>query len=241
MNFLKKLLVLLIALVTVASCFAACGGDADDTTEIPKRADSDVDEYGRDYIADSVPADLRFDGETVTFFTRNDNDYWKIEMDTESTTNDTVNDAIFYRNATVEDRLGITIDQIQQPGGFGSHTQWLQSLRNTVLTKTGDYDCAAVYASQGSALATEGMYYNVKELEYLDLKKPWWNQTLLTELELFDTMTILSEFTNTEMQELAELEITVQAFAVQAFGFSDSFIAMKRAFPDHFEKFEGFN
>lgn len=61
------------------------------------------------------------------------------------------------------------------------------------------------------------------------------------ELEIFDTMTILSEFTNTEMQELAELEITVQAFAVQAFGFSDSFTAMKRAFPDHFEKFKGFN
>ena len=164
-NF-AKIATLILALLMVISCFVACGGNTDETTEKPS-SNKNVDEYGRDYVADSIPADLRFDGETVTFFTRSDNEYWKIEMDTEATTNDTVNDAIFYRNATVEDRLGITIDQIQQPGTYGVHTQWLQALRNTVLTKSGDYDCAAVYASQGSALATEGIYYNVKNLDYL--------------------------------------------------------------------------
>lgn len=94
-------------------------------------------------------------------------------MDTESTTNDTLNDAIFYRNAEVEKRLGITINQISRPGGWGSHTEWLQALRNTVLTRSGDYDAAAIYASQGSALATEGMYYNVNKIEHLNLEKPW--------------------------------------------------------------------
>ena len=185
-----RLLVFVLALIMTVSCFAACGGDPAETTA-KQESNGNVDEYGRDYIADSIPTDLRFDGQTVTFFTRNDNEYWKIEMDTDATTNDTVNDAIFYRNATVEDRLGITIDQIQQAGTWGVHNQWLQSLRNSVLTRAGDYDCAAVYASQGAALATEGMYYNVKELDYIDLQKPWWNQSLLAELELFDTIYFL--------------------------------------------------
>lgn len=186
-----KLSALLLALLTSISCFAACGDDAEDTTFPTVNNDGNTDQYGRDIIEDSIPKDLRFDGETVTFFTRSDNEDWKIEMDTETTTNDTVNDAIFYRNTTVEQRLGITIDQISQPGGWDAHTAWLQNLRNAVLTKSGDYDCAAVYASQGSALATEGIYYNVKELEYLDLQKPWWNQSLLTDLELFDTIYFL--------------------------------------------------
>ncbi len=192
MRNLIKALALVLALLTVLSCFAACGGNGDDTT-LPQASgeNTNVDKYGRDYIADSIPADLRFDGETVTFFTRSDNAYHAIEMDTDNTINDTVNDAIFYRNATVEQRLGITIDQISQPGSWGAHTEWLQALRNTVLTKTGDYDCAAIYASQGSALATEGIYYNVKNIEHLDLKKPWWNQTLLDELEIFDTIYFL--------------------------------------------------
>lgn len=53
-------------------------------------------------------------------------------------------------------------------------------------------------------------------------------------VEIFDTMTILPEFTNEAMKELAELEITVQAFAVQTFGFDSCYGAMTGAFPEHF-------
>jgi predicted ribosomally synthesized peptide with SipW-like signal peptide len=58
------------------------------------------------------------------------------------------------------------------------------------------------------------------------------------EVELFDTMTISGEFTNSDMQELRELQITVQAFAVQAFGFENVYFAMTGAFPEHFEKLD---
>ena len=53
-------------------------------------------------------------------------------------------------------------------------------------------------------------------------------------LVLFDTMAILDEFTTADMQELAELEITVQAFAVQTYGFDNAYDAMTRAFPTYF-------
>ena len=187
-----KICSLVLAMVTLLVCFAACGSSGDDTTAPSVSVtDGNLDQYGREYIDDSVPKDLTFDGKDVTFFTRNDGSYWEIEMDSDSTINDTVNDAIFYRNDTVEKRLGIEINQISQAGTFGPHTQWFQTLRNSVLTKSGDYDCAAIYASQGSALATEGIYYNVNDIEYLDLKKPWWNQSLLKDLELFDTIYFL--------------------------------------------------
>ena len=54
------------------------------------------------------------------------------------------------------------------------------------------------------------------------------------EIQLFNTMTVDPEFTNTDMQEFAHLEITVQAFAVQTFGFDDCYTAMCAAFPEHF-------
>ena len=62
------------------------------------------------------------------------------------------------------------------------------------------------------------------------------NATLLTgeSVEIFNTMFIDPEFSNTDMQELANLEITVQAFAVQTFGFESCYAAMCRAFPEYF-------
>ena len=54
-------------------------------------------------------------------------------------------------------------------------------------------------------------------------------------VELFDTMIINAFFGNEEMQEFRDLKITVQAFAVQTFGFSSCLEAMEGAFTEHFE------
>ena len=187
MKKFTKLMCLALALLMTVACFAACGGNGDDTT-LPTASGVQDDETGRNAVKDTVPTDLKFDGETVTFFVRDDNEMWKNEIDVEKTTNDTLYDAIYYRNATVEQRLGITIEQIGQAGSFGVSDAWNSTLRNTVLTKSGDYEAAAIYASTGSALAVEGLYYNMLDLPYLNLDQPWWNQTIRDELTLFDTL-----------------------------------------------------
>lgn len=51
---------------------------------------------------------------------------------------------------------------------------------------------------------------------------------------VFDTMTINPEYDNEQMMELAQLNITVQAFAVQTFGFGNCYEAMNKAFTEHF-------
>ena len=52
---------------------------------------------------------------------------------------------------------------------------------------------------------------------------------------IFDTFEIPAIWNNTELKELANFEITIEAFAVQEFGFDSSFNAMKGAFPNHFQ------
>ena len=51
---------------------------------------------------------------------------------------------------------------------------------------------------------------------------------------VFDTMLIDPELDNTNLQHFANLKITVQAFGVQKFGFSDCYKAMVAAFGTHF-------
>ena len=185
-----KIMCLILALLMTLACFAACGGGEE--TTLPSATGKDEDETGRNAVKDTVPTDLNFKGETVTFFVRNDSDMWKNEMDVEKTTNDTLFDSIYYRNSTVEDRLGVEIRQIGQAGTYNVSDSWNSTLRNAVLTKSSDYDTAAIYASTGSALAVEGLYYNVLDIEYINLDKPWWNQTIREELTLFDTLYYLA-------------------------------------------------
>ena len=105
-----KLLCCVIAVLTILSCFAACGGSNDETTATANIDEND--ENGRDSVKDDVPTNLNFSGESVTFFVRDNLEMWKKEMDVNETINDTLYDAIFYRNTAVEDRLGVEIDQI---------------------------------------------------------------------------------------------------------------------------------
>lgn len=200
-----KFLSCILAIMTLLLCFAACGGNGDETTA-PSNVEEET-ETGRDSIKDTVPTDLNFGGEDVTFFVRDNLELWKNEMDVEKTTNDTLYDAIYYRNVTVEERLGIEIKQISQAGHHNEQTTWNQTLRNAVLTKSGDFDTAAIYQAFGAALAFEGIYYNVLDLPHINLDQPWWNQNMRKELTLFDNLYFLS----------GDITVTQSAYAVGTF------------------------
>lgn len=51
---------------------------------------------------------------------------------------------------------------------------------------------------------------------------------------VFDTFRIPAEWNNGDIYEMREFKITVEAFAVQSFGFSSCYDAMTTAFSDHF-------
>ena len=63
------------------------------------------------------------------------------------------------------------------------------------------------------------------------IQKPLYSEQ---SVQIFNTLLIDPTFGNTEMQEFRNLELTVQAFAVQQFGFADCFNAMRTAFAAHF-------
>ena len=212
---MKKILACALALLLALSVFTACGGTSDTDTQNPgtetkaPASESSGDEdvrydatFDRNSVKDDVPTDLRFDGETVTFFIRDDVELWKYEMDVDEIMNDTLYDAIYYRNKTVEERLGVTITTIGQAGNYTNRKTWNDTLRTAVNTKSGDFDAAAIYTSQGTVLAIENMYYNVIDFPHINLEKPWWNQSIQEELTMFGTLYYLAgDIAATEITE----------------------------------------
>ena len=112
---ITKILAFLLAALMVFTCFVACGGGAEETetegveTEgdaSKETVNSNLDAYGRELIEDSVPDDLNYGtaaNNIVTFFTRNDSETLAREMDSDELIDDTLNDAIYRRNITVEE------------------------------------------------------------------------------------------------------------------------------------------
>ena len=206
MTFWIKLLALTMALLMLTTGMIACGGaeetEAIDATETEKgneetqaSAKETESEDPRQAVQDDIPADLSFANaadNTVTFFTRDDDPLYKYEMDVDALTDDALWDAIYRRNAMVEERLGVVITTMQQNGTFENRDSWNQTLRNAVNTKSGDFEGTAFYMSRGSALATEGMYLNLVDFPNLNLDKPWWNQTIRDELTLFNCLFFLA-------------------------------------------------
>ncbi len=197
---MKKVLSLILALLMLVLCLASCSGGKD-TTGAPESTDKPTESEeltGRDAEQDNIPADLSYGGETVTFLYRNTEGPWLYELDCEELMNDTLNDAIHYRTIDVENRLGVDIKTIGQPVYVANCTEWNNALSTSVLTNTGDYDGAAIYTSQSSALAKDGIYLNMYSVSseygdgYINLEKPWWNQTLVDELTTYGALYFLA-------------------------------------------------
>ncbi len=206
MKSFSKILSLMLAVLFLVTSFAlvACDNTPADTTE---KQPSDgtttnppVDKPVDPEIEDSLPADLRFDGETITFFTRNSTgnlaifDYEICSDDT----SDVLQKAVHDRNIDVETRLGVTIKNISQPGGWSVAKEWFEQLATAVNTQSSDYDASAIYSTYGSTYALQGLYYNLKRLTnddeggYLDLEKPWWNQSVIDGFTLYDSLYFLA-------------------------------------------------
>ncbi len=183
----------LLTLLMLISAFVACGNTPAETTGKPGGSSVDKPDDDQQEIEDTVPTDLNYAGETVTFLTRDNKEKYKYELACDELLNDTLYDAIHYRNIDVETRLGLKFRTLGRDGSYSNFAQWNEALSISVLTNTGDYDGAAFYLSTGSSLAKDGIFYNLFELSddtngYLNFEKPWWNQSMTEELAAFGSL-----------------------------------------------------
>ncbi len=188
-----KIFSLVLAVLMLVTSLVACADTPGETTGQKGNQSTVNGDDDRQQIGDTVPTDLAYPGETVTFFVRDQADRYKYELACDELLNDTLFDAIHYRNIDVETRLGLKIRTVGQNGAYENFSKWNETLSTSVLTNTGDYDGTAFYLSTGSALAKDGIFYNLLELTdytdgYLNFDQPWWNQSMTEELAAFGAL-----------------------------------------------------
>lgn len=182
---MKKHISIILVVAMLAGMLASCSGGEGETKqggETTPSADSQTEtetETETLYTPDDLPADLRYDGVTATVYGWSDPT--AIEFYTDELNGELVNDAIYTRNLTVEERLGLKLGYVLEPGSWANQGTWVKTLENGVRAGDQAYDVAAGYSMAGATLAYDKMLLDLTDQPYLNFDKPWWPKSLMNE------------------------------------------------------------
>ncbi len=116
------------------------------------------------------------------------NDWTEIyEFSAEELNGDPINDAVFQRNAAIEDRFHVKIVEINHMGidnggGTGAGAKLIQQ---SVMAGDQAYDAALMGAYDVSSLSYNNCLLDLlSEVPYIDLSQPWWDQKANVDLAM---------------------------------------------------------
>lgn len=191
----KKISLFLACLLALSAVLAGCSETKEQTspaeTQASAAADpatgaSDGDGAGEEYgfLHDDLPADLDFEGETITIHIRNgDNGNPQgncvMEMTVEELNGELLNDAIYNRNIAVNERLNVKIDPYVSYD-WTRYGDARDEIRASIKANEDRFDIIAGWCNgEIPAMALENCFLDLKGAPYLDTEKPWWNQALV--------------------------------------------------------------
>jgi hypothetical protein len=185
-----SLTIALLLCVNIAACSSPSDNNQEATSSSASGDDNSVSdsiaETSTENITDNLPDDLDFGGQTFTILSRDypDGAIFGMEMGVEEETGEIVNDAIFRRNESVEERLNVNINVIKNPGNFGDTTNYINTVKNSVASGDNSYNLVGGYAYFFPPLAAEGNFLNWRDMPYTDFGALWWSADLANEMTL---------------------------------------------------------
>ncbi|NLE12077.1 MAG: hypothetical protein GX628_00205 [Clostridiales bacterium] len=174
----KRITALLLASVLLCGALAACSGGGGETS--PDGSDTTAAETTPEettlFMPDDLPADLDFKGAKVNVFWWEENREFCDEQD-----GDIVNDALYFRDMNVEDRINVKIQNNPMSYTWATRNVYLDTIRSAVLAGDGTQDIASCQYATLPALVPDGNFLDIAKLPYVDLDKPWYVQGLIEE------------------------------------------------------------
>ncbi|MCL2774502.1 MAG: extracellular solute-binding protein [Oscillospiraceae bacterium] len=181
----SRLTALIVICVMVSQLFLSCNsanagkkdiqtttaaGDVNGNAASETAAESDSGE------TDYVYPNLNCNGEDFNIL--NTTTTWGFYTDLvhESMTGEVLDDAIYTRNSTIEDKFNVNIKEI--PEGVDTSSQ---KLRTAVQAGDNAYDAAYVPCNSSipiGSLVTDNILYNLSDIPELNLDQKWWNQSI---------------------------------------------------------------
>lgn len=176
-KIISLVLVLLMLIPFVVSCKKGdeTGNESSDAVSTDQGEET-TDKYD---VADDVGT-RDYEGRTITF-AQSGNEYYRNEVCVERLTGDLVDDAIYKRTQTVEERLNVKVSNVLLSNSLYAV---VNDLEKNVIAGTVAYDVvhAPVYTSATGI--TKGLLRDLNDAEDIDLDKEYWSGYVNEALEI---------------------------------------------------------
>ena len=184
----KKLFALLLAILMTAPSVISCsdnGTNEEAADEIassaPTASEETVPEETEPTIYDDVPTGS-YDGHNFHMLNVSSN-YAYVLLTAEELIGETINDAVFNRNAVVGDKLNVTFSE--EIVGWGDVAG---VINNMVAADDPTYDIVFDEVQASIKYPSNGQVIDLYSLEELDLTKPWWDAGSVETLSVGDSL-----------------------------------------------------
>lgn len=181
-----RLLCLAIGLLSCLSFLAACSGTTKPGSETTAAATQDpssgeesttgedeslYDENG--YMKDSIESTLGGRDIHLLIDTSSNAKIWPTEAPDEKA--DALGYQAYYRGVALEERMDCTVKVSTAPGEWGKIADYI-----TAAEKAGEngYDLMCSFSLTPAPMASQGLLANMMNLQYPELEKPWWPESL---------------------------------------------------------------
>lgn len=193
---MKRLTSILLALLlAMPAVLTACAESEEnpestaktqDITTADSSAETETPETERIYA--DVPADADFEGYEFNINCSSNSEFSVIRNDfyAEDITGEAINDARYMRNIAVGEKLNVTIVS-HDASSVGSDAGYTD-ISKDVQSGTGAFDIATACGYATTRLSTGNYLYNIKEVPYINLEAPWWDQVANKSLSILDQL-----------------------------------------------------
>ena len=178
---MKKVLLLLLALVMIVSCFAACGDGGNEKSTPNASTPNKPDGGGQ---VDDVPEEeklnldidkIDYAGETVRIV-HSRCDFTEYGMEEDQINNDAINDAIYKRNLYIEQDLGITLEFNEEPYSYDKIGTFISRLQAWNSDPNTQIDLISAFTRMMPYIMIEGFLTDLNVYtDSLDFDKAWWS------------------------------------------------------------------
>ena len=182
---MKQQKILLSGLLLAAALLSACG-DAGTGTQTPVQTQPVSNDSGETapvteaYDGPILP-EADFGGETFSFYNTCTCDWMAINRVTaEEEVGDTLNDAVFRRNALIEERYNIKLAELQMTAGDNA----LKNVMNFITAGDNTYSIYLLREEPAFNVVLQSGAMDFADIPHLNLDREWWLQSSLESMSI---------------------------------------------------------